>query len=34
MAIVIETGTGLSDAGSYASIAATDVCCVSLGGQK
>jgi len=32
--LIIETVTGLPDAESYASIAATGVHCASLGGQE
>ena len=31
MTIIIETGAGLSDAESYASVAAADARCASLG---
>lgn len=31
MTITTETGAGLPDAESYASVAAADVCCTSLG---
>ncbi len=34
MTIIIETGAGLSDSESYASIAAADARCSSLGGQE
>ena len=34
MTIIIETGAGLSDAESYASIAAADARCASLDGQE
>ena len=34
MTIIIETGSGLLDAESYASTAAADVRCASLGGQE